>query len=78
MVVAHVIADGPVAMGPILYLHPTSHDVLALICRCMPAQFQNLHDQRDYELVEITPENREKTPFAPQPLEQRLRLPGRF
>lgn len=78
VVVANVIEDGPLAMGPILYLHPTSHDVLALICRCMPAQFQNLCDQRDYELAEITPENREKSPFAPAPLEQRLRLPGRF
>lgn len=78
VVVANVIEDGPVAMGPILYLHPTSHDVLALICRCMPAQFQNLRDQKDYELLPPGPEKPEKSPFPPARLEQALRLPGRF
>lgn len=78
IVLANVIEDGPLAMGPILYLADTSHDVLALICRCMPAQFQNLRDQRDYELLPPAPEQPGKNPFPPTRLDQALRLPGRF
>jgi len=78
VVVANAIEDGPMAMGPILYLQNHSHDVLALICRCMPAQFQDLRDQRDYELLMVTTEDREKSRFSPERLEQRLRLPSRF
>ena len=77
-VVANVIDDGPAVMGPILYLQADNHDVSALICRCMPAQFQNLLDQQDYELLPANPENRDKNRFSPKPLEQRLRLPSRF
>lgn len=77
-VVANVIDDGPAVMGPILYLQADNHDVSALICRCMPAQFQNLLGQQDYELLPAIRENRDKSRFSPKPLEQRLRLPSRF
>ena len=77
-VVANIIDDGPAVMGPILYLQADNHDVSALICRCMPAQFQNLLAQQDYELLPATAENQGKSRFAPTPLEQRLRLPSRF
>lgn len=78
VVVANVIEDGPMAMGPILYLQSASHDVLALICRCMPAQFQSLHDQKDYELLLPGVEDRSSSPFSPVQLESLLRLPGSF
>lgn len=78
VVVANVIEDGPMAMGPILYLEPTSRDVSALICRCMPAQFQNLRDQKDYELLPPAVENQIPSPFPPVRLESLLRLPGSF
>lgn len=77
-VVANVIDDGPAIMGPILYLQADNHDVSALICRCMPAQFQNLLAQQDYELLPATPGNQGGYRFSPRPLEQRLRLPSRF
>jgi hypothetical protein len=77
-VVANIIDDGPAAMGPILYLQADNHDVSALICRCMPAQFQNLLGQQDYQLLPAIPENRDKSRFSPKPLERRLRLPSRF
>jgi hypothetical protein len=77
-VVANVIDDGPAAMGPILYLQSDEHDVSALICRCMPAQFQSLLGQQDYELLPATPGNQGEYRFSPRPLEQRLRLPSRF
>jgi hypothetical protein len=37
-IVPRVIDDGPVPMGPILYLRDRSRAVATLICRCMPAQ----------------------------------------
>ncbi len=77
-VVANVIDDGPAAMGPILYLHADNYDVSALICRCMPAQFQTLLGQQDYQLLPASPENRDESRFSAKPLEQRLRLPSRF
>lgn len=78
VVVANVIEDGPMAMGPILYLKCASHDVLTLICRCMPAQFQNLRDQKDYELRLPAAGNQGKSPFPAARLETLLRLPGSF
>lgn len=74
-VVANIIDDGPVAMGPILYLQAGSRDVSALICRCMPAQFRELSGQQDYQLSSATAES---GGFAKNPLDQRLRLPSRF
>ncbi len=73
-VVANVIDDGPVPMGPILYLANGSRDVAALICRCMPSQVGTLAEQQDYQLDD-TPANAQ---FAKPPLEERLRLPRRF
>jgi hypothetical protein len=75
-IVANVIADGPVPMGPMLYLQAGSRDVSALICRCMPAQFGALLGQQDYQLETVTRENAGF--FAKTPLDQRLRLPSRF
>jgi hypothetical protein len=77
VVVANVIEDGPMAMGPILYLDD-NHDVLALICRCMPAQFQNLRAQTDYELFPPATKQQAESPFPSARLEQHLRLPSRF
>ncbi len=50
IVVARVIDDGPVPMGPIVYLAAGSHAVSTLICRCMPAQAKTLRLTRTYDL----------------------------
>ena len=42
VIVARVIDDGPVAMGPIVYLSAGTRAVSTLICRCMPAQAKRL------------------------------------
>jgi hypothetical protein len=52
--VARVIDDGPVPMGPIVYLARDTHAVSTLICRCMPAQAKRLAGSRNYRLVGIT------------------------
>lgn len=78
VVVANVIADGPVAMGPIIFLRSTSRDVTALICRCMPSQFHTLAGQKDYELDQNSTNNWRGDGFSRTSLDQRLRLPGKF
>jgi hypothetical protein len=50
VVVARVIEDGSVPMGPILYLNAGTHPVSTLICRCMTAQAKSLLQTSAYEL----------------------------
>ena len=49
-IVARVIDDGPVPMGPIVHLSAGSHNVSTLICRCMPTQAKSLLETKTYEL----------------------------
>lgn len=51
VIVARVIDDGPMAMGPIVYLSAGTRAVSTLICRCMPAQARKLLATSTYELV---------------------------
>ena len=51
VIVARIIDDSPVAMGPIMYLSADTRSVSTLICRCMPAQARKLVRTRTYELM---------------------------
>jgi len=51
VVVARVIDDGPVAMGPFVYLSAGTRSVSTLICRCMPAQAKKLLAASAYDLL---------------------------
>ncbi len=51
VVVARVLADGPVPMGPWIYLESGAGDVISLICRCMPSQASGPLERIDYRLV---------------------------
>jgi hypothetical protein len=51
VIVARVIDDGPIPMGPIVYLSAGTRQVSTLICRCMPAQARKLLATRTYDLV---------------------------
>lgn len=53
VVVARVIADGPLPMGPMIYLAAPTHAVSTLICRCMPAQARTLLLTSTYRLATI-------------------------
>jgi hypothetical protein len=70
--VMRVIDDGPVVMGPIIYLSHGSHDVASIICRCMPAQATNVTVTSNYELL-FHPAGNAAWPETL--LEKRLRLP---
>ena len=48
--VARVIEDGPVPMGPIVHLNAGSHNVSTLVCRCMPTQAKELVATQLYAL----------------------------
>jgi hypothetical protein len=49
-VVARVLEDGPMPMGPIVYLSADTRGVSTVICRCMPAQAKKLLATHTYEL----------------------------
>jgi len=51
VIVARVIDDGPVALGPIVYLSAGTRAVSTLICRCMPAQAKRLLGTSTYDLL---------------------------
>ena len=91
-VVARVLDDGPVPMGPIVYLNAETRSVSAVICRCMPVQAKNLLSARLYDLApmaNIPPEISSATASTPtglwprngrteRRLEKVLRLPKNF
>ena len=79
VVLANVIEDGPLAMGPILYLRGQPADVIALICRCMPSQFQTVLETTEYELQPYpVPPTQPGADFSTNSLHQHLRLPRQF
>ncbi len=51
VVVARVIDDGPLPMGPMVYLDMRTRSVATLICRCMPAQAKKLLGSEEYNLI---------------------------
>jgi hypothetical protein len=51
VIVPRIIDDGPVTMGPIVYLTAGAREVATLICRCMPAQAKSLLGTSVYDLL---------------------------
>jgi hypothetical protein len=54
VVVPRVIEDGPMAMGPIIYLEASRGSALTLICRCMPAQAGQVFGSTIYTLIDTS------------------------
>ncbi|MEE9297277.1 MAG: hypothetical protein V3W34_20240 [Phycisphaerae bacterium] len=52
-VVARVLDDGPIPMGPFVYLDDHCNTVRTLICRCMPAQVDEFVHTVYYDLVPV-------------------------
>jgi hypothetical protein len=54
VVVARVIDDGPMPMGPSVYLSAApDRAVTTVLCRCMPSQVDELAETIEYELVHV-------------------------
>ncbi len=52
VVVARIIDDGPVPMGPYVYLDaPPSRALTTVLCRCSPSQVEALIETRYYDLL---------------------------
>ncbi len=51
LVVARVLDESPVPMGPIVYVLADRHDVSTVICRCMSAQAKRVAEACTYELL---------------------------
>ena len=49
-VIAGLVEDGPIPMGPYVYLQNDTHTIKAITCRCSPALVETIIDSRDYEL----------------------------
>jgi hypothetical protein len=49
--IVRVIDDGPVPMGPMVYLDFPDRGVTTLLCRCMPSQVEDVVESPYYELV---------------------------
>lgn len=79
VVVARVVEDGPVAMGPIVH-QTASQEISAVLCRCMAPQARQLVATTYYELQPLSDEKKHRFQFLEQnrKLEGRLRLPGDF
>jgi hypothetical protein len=50
VIVARMIEDGPLPMGPYVYLGHQSHRVTTLLCRCSPSQIQQITVSGYYDL----------------------------
>ncbi len=73
-VVANVIDDGPLPMGPVVYLRARTRDVSTLICRCMASQGGTLLGQTNYQLDSAPSATPQLCPGGA--LETRLRIPA--
>jgi len=52
-VVPRVLADGPVPMGPYVYLDAARGDVTAVLCRCMASQVNRFTETREYRVLPL-------------------------
>jgi hypothetical protein len=49
-IVVRVLDDGPMPMGPMVYLDDATRTVFTLLCRCMPSQVNQITGTAYYEL----------------------------
>ena len=48
--VAGLVEDGPMPLGPYVYLRANTHDIATVTCRCSPSMVEDFIDTRYYEL----------------------------
>lgn len=75
-VVGGILEDGPVPMGPAVYLEQGTRDIVSILCRCMPPRSTNVLTTSGYTLAP-RPENGLPAPGGikkPVPLSIALRV----
>ncbi len=53
VVLPRLIADGPMPMGPWVYLRAATRDVTTLLCRCSPSEVDELVEAPYYDLLPL-------------------------
>lgn len=52
VIVARILDDGPVPMGPYVYLNSPPHRIVTtVLCRCMPSQVNEFVETQSYDLM---------------------------
>lgn len=76
-VVVRIIEDGPIPMGPYVYLAADAHEVTTLLCRCSPSQVSRIVETDYYSLLplEYLEESDLDLPDMPDSLARCLRWP---
>ena len=73
-VVLRIIEDGPIPMGPYVYLADRTHDVTTLLCRCSPAQIGRFVAEGYYDLVPLESLDKQAIEWIPDPIDLSLHL----
>ncbi|MCH8242807.1 MAG: hypothetical protein IH897_09380 [Planctomycetes bacterium] len=73
-VVLRIIEDGPIPMGPYVYLADPAHDVTTLLCRCSPAQIGRFVAEGYYDLVPLESLDKRAIEWIPDPIDLSLHL----
>ena len=50
IVILRLLDDGPIPMGPMIYLQAHPLKITTVLCRCMPAQVRNIESTEEYDL----------------------------
>lgn len=77
-VVIKVLENGPMPMGPYVYLRGEAKDIVTLLCRCSPSQVNEFVQSAYYELVVCDPAIETEALPPEAPLDVRLRFPSGF
>lgn len=79
-IVADVLEDGPIPMGPYVYLADQGRTVTTLLCRCSPSRMNEVAQVAEYELRDVEELGEtwaQGLVASPQrPLDERIRWPG--
>lgn len=73
-VVLRIIEDGPIPMGPYVYLADPAHEVTTLLCRCSPAQIGRFVAEGYYDLVPLESLDKRAIEWIPDPIDLSLHL----
>ncbi len=74
VIVPRILDDGPVPMGPFVYLRAGDQSVSTLLCRCMPSQVDEFVETVEYELVPTEELGSYRDAFFGVPDDDRTRL----
>ena len=78
--VAGLVEDGPLALGPLVYVSLDGNQIVSLSCRCSPSRIDKADGSHRYDLVNRDPDKSELPDTLPPPDQAlgKLRLPGKF